>query len=360
MIVCRTRKRNLQGVLNDGMNSLSRFYLNNFRDSIFQLAIDYFLGLINLTEYTERMKEQSLGSSSGGSNGGSKDLLIVKESSSITAEEPASHSEEDMSLSRLHAAAIENCRILICRDDESFIKGWALPCTSTQIIPTAEVPSSWTGFKEDIFLLTGEACYSCRYHHYLERIIHYQRVPLDDIIAIEKGPMKVTDSQAAGGKLHGMIFRFKKAPKGRVDPGTFMNRRLSSPNLFSKREEDSNHKGDDNNNNSNKDDNISNNTGKEEDAKGKTIISRRKSDRNSALLRNQPIMEPKQFRCWVSPEPSVLDEIIASVIQVQHASGDIVQTRESIDWTPSQENISTVSKIQRNLRRLFTINGSHK
>lgn len=35
----RTRKRNLQGVVNDGINSLTRFYLNYFKDAERQVYI---------------------------------------------------------------------------------------------------------------------------------------------------------------------------------------------------------------------------------------------------------------------------------------------------------------------------------
>ena len=55
----RTRKRNIQGMMNDGINSISRFYLNNFRDAIYQLSIDYFLGNLNLKAYQLKMTETS-------------------------------------------------------------------------------------------------------------------------------------------------------------------------------------------------------------------------------------------------------------------------------------------------------------
>ncbi len=40
----RTGKRNLRGALNDGINSLTRYYLNNFADGARQDAYDLFVG----------------------------------------------------------------------------------------------------------------------------------------------------------------------------------------------------------------------------------------------------------------------------------------------------------------------------
>ena len=43
----RTGKRTIEGNLQDGIISLTRFYINNFRDGYFQDCNDYFLGLLN-------------------------------------------------------------------------------------------------------------------------------------------------------------------------------------------------------------------------------------------------------------------------------------------------------------------------
>ena len=43
----RTGKRTVEGNLQDGIISLTRFYINNFRDGYFQDCNDYFLGLLN-------------------------------------------------------------------------------------------------------------------------------------------------------------------------------------------------------------------------------------------------------------------------------------------------------------------------
>ena len=40
----RTGKRNIQGLLNDAQNSLSRMYQNQFKDGFRQATIDFFLG----------------------------------------------------------------------------------------------------------------------------------------------------------------------------------------------------------------------------------------------------------------------------------------------------------------------------
>ena len=43
----RTGKRTIEGNIQDGIISLTRFYINNFRDGYFQDCNDYFLGLLN-------------------------------------------------------------------------------------------------------------------------------------------------------------------------------------------------------------------------------------------------------------------------------------------------------------------------
>ena len=43
----RTGKRTIKGNIQDGIISLTRFYINNFRDGYFQDCNDYFLGLLN-------------------------------------------------------------------------------------------------------------------------------------------------------------------------------------------------------------------------------------------------------------------------------------------------------------------------
>ena len=43
----RTGKRTIQGNLKDGIISLTRFYINNFRDGYYQDCNDYFLGILN-------------------------------------------------------------------------------------------------------------------------------------------------------------------------------------------------------------------------------------------------------------------------------------------------------------------------
>ncbi|KAI8808339.1 SacI homology domain-containing protein [Cladochytrium replicatum] len=56
----RTGKRNIQGMMNDATNSLSRLYLNNFRDSVKQSAIDFFLGAKNVEQVRVDLKEKNI------------------------------------------------------------------------------------------------------------------------------------------------------------------------------------------------------------------------------------------------------------------------------------------------------------
>ena len=54
----RTGKRTVEGNLQDGLISLTRFYINNFRDGYFQDCNDYFIGLLN--PKVDRFKNHSL------------------------------------------------------------------------------------------------------------------------------------------------------------------------------------------------------------------------------------------------------------------------------------------------------------
>ena len=320
--------------MNDGVNSISRFYLNNFRDSIYQLAIDYFLGKISMSDYVEKVMERS----------------SLKEAATTSKGDinASTTSNDEDELPKLQASAIENCRLLVVRDDETFIKGWTLPCSS--VVVATGTPTSWMGYKEDILILTGSAFYNCRYHYYLDKIIHFQRVPVDDISKIEKGTVSRDGMSAQGQQgnlekqLFGMVLHFKKLPKGRVDPGTFMNRRLSSPSLFSPRQSIAGLSPDDCKNTSD----------------GLLPPPVPKTSPTSNL--QQPVMDLKQFRCWVSPNAVILDEIIKAVLEIRSGE-NILELKESIDWTmPTSipENVSTLSRIQKNLRKLVTINRPRK
>ena len=54
----RTGKRTYKGNLQDGIISLTRFYINNFRDGYYQDCNDYFLGKLN--PKFDRFKNHSL------------------------------------------------------------------------------------------------------------------------------------------------------------------------------------------------------------------------------------------------------------------------------------------------------------
>lgn len=49
----RTGKSTTKGNLKDGVNSLSRYYINNFRDRLRQIGIDVFLGNYSLSNHEE-------------------------------------------------------------------------------------------------------------------------------------------------------------------------------------------------------------------------------------------------------------------------------------------------------------------
>lgn len=54
----RTGKRTKKGAITDGINTLKRFYINNFRDGHYQDSHDFFLGNLNLNK--QDLKEHSI------------------------------------------------------------------------------------------------------------------------------------------------------------------------------------------------------------------------------------------------------------------------------------------------------------
>ena len=93
----RTGRRDLGGILNDGMNSVMRMYSSTFSDYFSQACIDYMLGNRTTTVFSE---------------------FLLK----LSATDP----KEMIRLSKIRAAAIETSGNLVLYKGETLIHGWTL------------------------------------------------------------------------------------------------------------------------------------------------------------------------------------------------------------------------------------------
>ncbi|KAF8212087.1 SacI homology domain-containing protein [Mycena galopus ATCC 62051] len=148
----RTGKRDLGGMLNDGVNSLARMYTSTFSDWFCQAVIDFMLGNRTLSVFAEfLLKLQSTDP---------RDLIR---------------------LSKIRAEAIATSVSRVLAEGERLLSGWTLFAPEEL---NARVGDKW---EEKVLLLTATALYIISYDYTLEKVKIYTRVPLGDIIRIAKG-----------------------------------------------------------------------------------------------------------------------------------------------------------------------------
>ncbi|KAJ3818742.1 SacI homology domain-containing protein [Lentinula raphanica] len=148
----RTGKRDLSGLLNDGVNSLARMYTSTFSDWFSQAVIDYMLGNRTISVFSEfLLKLQSTDP---------RDLIR---------------------LSKIRAEAIATSVSRCLSEGERLLSGWTLFSPEDLNTRIGEK------FEEKVLLLTNSALYIVSYDYTLEKVKLYTRVPLGDIIGIKKG-----------------------------------------------------------------------------------------------------------------------------------------------------------------------------
>ncbi|KAF5389930.1 hypothetical protein D9757_003649 [Collybiopsis confluens] len=149
----RTGKRDLSGLLNDGVNSLARMYTSTFSDWFSQAVIDYMLGNRTISVFSEfLLKLQSTDP---------RDLIR---------------------LSKIRAEAIATSVSRCLAEGERLLSGWTLFSPEDLNMSIAEK------FEEKVLLLTTSALYIVSYDYTLEKVKLYTRVPLGDVVQIRKGP----------------------------------------------------------------------------------------------------------------------------------------------------------------------------
>ncbi|KAG6820641.1 hypothetical protein H0H93_013840 [Arthromyces matolae] len=147
-----TGKRDLTGMLNDGVNSLARMYTATFSDWFSQAVIDFMLGYRTITVFSE---------------------FLIK----LQSTDP----RDLIHLSKIRAEAIATSVSRVLPEGERLLSGWTLFAPEQLNTKVGEK------FEEKVLLLTAKAVYIVSYDYTLEKVKIYTRVPLGDIININIG-----------------------------------------------------------------------------------------------------------------------------------------------------------------------------
>ncbi|KIY65285.1 hypothetical protein CYLTODRAFT_357070 [Cylindrobasidium torrendii FP15055 ss-10] len=148
----RTGKRDLSGMLNDGVNSLARMYTSTFSDWFSQAVIDFMLGHRTISVFAEFLhKLQSTDP---------RDLIR---------------------LSKIRAEAISTSVSRVLEDGESLLAGWTMFSPEDLNVTVGD---KW---EEKVLLLTVRAIYIVSYDYTLQKVKKYTRVPLGDLLTVKKG-----------------------------------------------------------------------------------------------------------------------------------------------------------------------------
>ncbi|KAI9466155.1 SacI homology domain-containing protein [Lactarius psammicola] len=159
----QTGKRDLGGLLNDGINSLARMYTSTFSDWFCQAVIDYMLGFRTLSVFSE--------------------FLLKLQSS-----DP----RELVRLSNIRAEAIATCVSRVLEEGEKLLSGWTL------FSPGALNTKLGDKFEEKVLLLVRKLwSFPSSYDYNLEKVKISTRIPLRDIVGITKGAYIVSPLEEA-------------------------------------------------------------------------------------------------------------------------------------------------------------------
>lgn len=158
----RTGKRDLGGMLNDGVNSLARMYSATFSDWFCQAVIDFMLGYRTLSVFEE---------------------FLIK----LQSTDP----RELIRLSRIRAEAIATSVARVLSEGETLISGWT-------IFSPEELNVKYDDrFEEKVLLLSARALYIVSYDYSLEKAKMYICIPLDAITRLEKGAYIISPLEEA-------------------------------------------------------------------------------------------------------------------------------------------------------------------
>lgn len=158
----RTGKRDIGGLLNDGVNSLTRLYSATFSDWFCQAVIDFMLGYRTLSVFTE---------------------FLLK----LQSTDPG----ELMRLSRIRAEAIATSVSVLLEEGETLLSGWTVFSPEALNVKLSE------RFEEKVLLLSARALYIVSYDYILDKVKLHTRVPLEMIVRVVKGAYIVSSLEEA-------------------------------------------------------------------------------------------------------------------------------------------------------------------
>lgn len=177
----RTGKRDLSGMLHDGVSSLSRMFYGavgasldiadpQVSDFYAQAVISFFLGHRNLSVFSEFLEN-----------------LTSSDASNL------------IQLSRMRAAASEYRQTIICSgtadpsvetssarvlDGEQRLAGW------TVLSPQESSVKLSSHFEEKVLLLTESALFIVSFNYSLDKVVGFTRVPLISVTDLQKGVLR--------------------------------------------------------------------------------------------------------------------------------------------------------------------------
>ncbi|ORX40908.1 SacI homology domain-domain-containing protein [Kockovaella imperatae] len=159
----RTGKRDVQGMLHDGISSISRMFYGAVSDFFDQAVISFLLGHRNLGVFNEFLENLESSDAS----------TLIK-------------------LSRVRAAAIETSSARVLEEDEQRIAGW------TMLSPEDRNVRLTLKLEEKVLLLTKINLYVVSFNYSLEKVVGFSRIPLKSITSIQKGAYILSPLQEAG------------------------------------------------------------------------------------------------------------------------------------------------------------------
>lgn len=158
----RTGKRDLGGMLNDGVNSLARMYSATFSDWFCQAVIDFMLGYRTLSVFEE---------------------FLIK----LQSTDP----RELIRLSKIRAEAIATSVARVLSEGETLISGWTIFSPEQLNVKFDD------RFEEKVLLLSARALYIISYDYSLEKAKMYICIPLSAITRLEKGAYIISPLEEA-------------------------------------------------------------------------------------------------------------------------------------------------------------------
>lgn len=183
--VTRTGKRTGLGLLNDGYNSLSRYFINHFRDGARQVAMEIMTGQLNAAVgrgFTSPLSQSTV--KPGTPTPTSSPAPVQSSADAPTDGSQAQGPDDELGYLDLIALdpekqlALDICSRVIVDEDErtAFVSGWFVAAINRYEVE-----------QERVLLLSHKAFYRIKYSFNTQKVVRFQRYPLADIVKIEVG-----------------------------------------------------------------------------------------------------------------------------------------------------------------------------